>query len=66
MSDTTGRRRTKLADPTAERPADPIPDGKDILDRDESGRLDTPRRYDLPEEEAEQPSKDAKVLRRDT
>jgi hypothetical protein len=53
MSNTTGRRHTKIADPTAERSADPIPDGEDILARDEDGRLETPRRYDQPDRDAD-------------
>jgi hypothetical protein len=46
MTDTPGRRRTKLGDPTAERTSDPIPDGEDILSRESPRRGDTPRRYD--------------------
>jgi hypothetical protein len=56
----SGRRRTKLADPTAERSSDPIPDGErvvensvddDVVARENPGRGETPRRYD---EELEQ------------
>jgi hypothetical protein len=51
----SGRRRTKLADPTAERSSDPIPDGErvvensvddDVVARENPGRGETPRRYD--------------------
>lgn len=59
MTETNGRRRTKIADPTAERSADPIPDGEDILARNEDGRHETPRRYDQPERESDLPPNDS-------
>jgi hypothetical protein len=46
MTDTPGRRRTKVGDPTAERASDPIPDGEDIISRENARRGETPRRYD--------------------
>jgi hypothetical protein len=46
MTDTPGRRGTKLGDPTADRTSDPIPDGEDILSRENPRRGETPRRYD--------------------
>ena len=60
MTETNGRRRTKIADPTAERSADPIPDGEDILARNEDGRHDTPRRYDQPADSGPSPSEPAR------
>jgi hypothetical protein len=59
MTDTPGRRTTKISDPTAERSSDPIPDGEDILNRDERGRDETPRRYEHPEDEPALPSNDS-------
>lgn len=58
MKDTTGRRRTAPADPTAERTADPVSEGEDVIARDEAGRDTTPRRYDEVDEPA-LPSDDA-------
>jgi hypothetical protein len=46
-------RRTPPADPTAERSSDPIPDGEDIINRDESGRDGTPRRYEETDDDSE-------------
>jgi hypothetical protein len=46
MTDTPARRRTKPGDPTEERTSDPIPDGEDILSRENPRRGATPRRYD--------------------
>ena len=47
-----GSRRTVPGDPTAERTSDPVPDGEDILNRDDdSGRNTTPRRYEESGEE---------------
>jgi hypothetical protein len=56
---TDGRRRTEIADPTAERSSDPIPGGEDILNRDERDRDKTPRRYEHPEDEPALPSNDS-------
>jgi hypothetical protein len=53
MNDTPGRRPTKLGDPAGERAADPVPDGEDVLDRENPRVADTPRRYD--EESADEP-----------
>jgi hypothetical protein len=58
MNNTTGRRRTNPADPTAEPTADPVPEGEDIIARDETGRDTTPRRFDEVDEPA-LPSDDA-------
>jgi hypothetical protein len=46
MTDTPGRRGTHPGDPTAERASDPVPDGGDLVDRENPRRGDTPRRYD--------------------
>ena len=46
MTDTPGRRGMKPGDPTGERASDPIPDGEDILSRENPRRGETPRRYD--------------------
>ena len=62
---TSGRRRTKLGDPTDERTSDPIPDGEDILSRENPRRGATPRRYeeDLPDPRV-QPSTDSTLKAR--
>jgi hypothetical protein len=52
MTDTPGSRRTKLADPTAERTADPVQDDEQLVERENPRRADTPRRY---EEETDAP-----------
>lgn len=59
MTDTSGRRRNIPSDPTAERTSDPVPTGKDVIDRQNPGNAtpqldrgrDTPRRYEQPTEE---------------
>jgi hypothetical protein len=51
MTDTPEGRRTKLGDPTDERTADPIPDGEDILSRENPRTGETPRRYDKDSED---------------
>jgi hypothetical protein len=43
MTPDSGRRRNRLADPTAERTSDPVPVGDDIIDHDETGEDITPR-----------------------
>ena len=53
MTDIPGRRRNKPGDPTEERTSDPIPDGEDILSRENPRSGETPRRYD--EEPADEP-----------
>jgi hypothetical protein len=52
-------RRTPPSDPTAERSADPIPDGEDIVNRNGTGRDSTPRRYEEPAEDVALPANDA-------
>lgn len=44
MTPDSGRRRNRLADPTAERTSDPVPVGDDVIDHDETGEDITPRR----------------------
>lgn len=59
MTDSTGRRRNIPSDPTAERTSDPVPTGRDVIDRENPGNatphldssLETPRRYEQPVEE---------------
>jgi hypothetical protein len=64
MTDTPGRRRTKLGDPTAQRTSDPIPDGEDILSRENPRRGETPRRYDEELEDGVMPSSDSTLKTR--
>jgi hypothetical protein len=65
MTDTPGRRRTKLGDPTAEQTSDPIPDGEDILSRENPRRGETPRRYDEElEDDGVMPSSDSTLKTR--
>jgi hypothetical protein len=62
---TPGRRRTKPGDPTAERTSDPIPDGEDILSRENPRRGETPRRYDAElEDDRVMPSSDSTLKTR--
>jgi hypothetical protein len=64
MTDTPGR-RTKLGDPTAERTSDPMPDGEDILSRENPRSGETPRRYDEePEDDPVLPSSDSTLKTR--
>jgi hypothetical protein len=44
MTADSGRRRNRLADPTAERTSDPVPVGDDVMDHDETGEDITPHR----------------------
>jgi hypothetical protein len=44
MTPDSGRRRNRLADPTAERTSDPVPVGDDVIDHDETGEDITPGR----------------------
>jgi hypothetical protein len=65
MTDTPEGRRTKLGDPTDERTSDPIPDGEDILSRENPRTGETPRRYDgNREDDAVMPSNDSTLKTR--
>ena len=46
MTDAAGRRSSNPSDPTAERTSDPVPDGEDVIGRENPRRGETPRRYD--------------------
>lgn len=54
MTDSTGRRTNIPSDPTAERTSDPVPTGRDVIDRENPGNATpdvTPRRYEQPVKE---------------
>jgi hypothetical protein len=68
MSDSTGRRRSIPADPTAEPASDPVPTGDDVIGRDENrpartpreeGPARTPRRYDETTDDVVMPADDS-------
>lgn len=59
MTDNAARRRTNPFNPTDERTSDPVPDGEDIIARDQKRREATPRRYDEEEGEKVMPSDDS-------
>ena len=58
MTPDSGRRRNRLADPTAERTSDPVPVGDDVMDHDETGEEITPGRNEEDEDTSAVPSDD--------
>ena len=58
MTDDTPR-STNPFDPTDERASDPVPDGEDIIGRDEKRRDITPRRYEEQADDKVMPSDDS-------